>query len=344
MRILITIQHPAHVHFFRHSVDELESDGHEVRVLAREKEMAVELMEYYNIEHEVVAGESNTLLSLGRTQAKYEWNILNTAWKFEPDIMTAIAEPGIAHASSLIDANSVLFTDTEHATISNILSFPFADRICTPECYRDSIGSKQISYAGYHELAYLHPNRFEPDPSVLDDVGLGPEERFVILRLVGWNAAHDQGDSGFKDIEDVVTAIENKGVKVIITAEDTVPEALDHCQISIEPHRIHDLMCYADLFIGESATMASESAVLGTPAIYVSSIRLGYLNELEKVYRLVFNHSGPNRQNSGLEKALSILENYDKQLWMRRQKEMLKDKIDTTEFIINQIQHNHECS
>ncbi len=37
------------------------------------------------------------------------------------------------------------------------------------------------------------------------------------------------------------------------------------------------LLAYATLFIGEGATMASECAVLGTPAIYVNSLQLGYL-------------------------------------------------------------------
>ena len=36
-------------------------------------------------------------------------------------------------------------------------------------------------------------------------------------------------------------------------------------------------MYYADLFVGESATMASEYAVLGTPAIFVSTSRRGTL-------------------------------------------------------------------
>jgi predicted glycosyltransferase len=47
-------------------------------------------------------------------------------------------------------------------------------------------------------------------------------------------------------------------------------------------------MYYADLFIGESATMASESAVLGTPAIFVSTLQAGVLNEIEEKYGLLY--------------------------------------------------------
>jgi hypothetical protein len=40
MKVLIDIGHPAHVHFFRNAIRELESKGHAVKVTARDKEVA----------------------------------------------------------------------------------------------------------------------------------------------------------------------------------------------------------------------------------------------------------------------------------------------------------------
>jgi hypothetical protein len=40
MKILIDIGHPAHVHFFKNAIRELEGRGHEVKVTARDKEVA----------------------------------------------------------------------------------------------------------------------------------------------------------------------------------------------------------------------------------------------------------------------------------------------------------------
>ena len=37
MKLLVDMGHPAHVHFFRHAIRELESRGHEVRITARDK-------------------------------------------------------------------------------------------------------------------------------------------------------------------------------------------------------------------------------------------------------------------------------------------------------------------
>ena len=46
----------------------------------------------------------------------------------------------------------------------------------------------------------------------------------------------------------------------------------------------------SDLYIGDSQTMAAETAVLGIPSIRFNNFvsKLGYLEELEKTYGLTF--------------------------------------------------------
>lgn len=337
MKVVITIQHPAHVHFFKFTIRKLEEEGNEVYVFARKKQIALDLLQSLDINFAVLAEDSDSLLELARTQFFYETRLWKRVRKINPDVITAIGEPAVAHLSKLTDTTSIIFTDTEHATLQNSITFPFADRICTPDCYTDDIGDKQVRYPSYHELAYLHPNRFEPDPSILDDLDLDPDDKFVILRTVDWKAVHDIGDSGFESITDVVESLEKTGAQVLITSEGDIPESVEHCQLNIEPHRIHHLMYYADLFIGESGTMAAESAVLGTPAIFVNSLSLGYLSELEERYGLVFNYSGENKHYESIEKAASILDGYDSKHWEDRKKRLLEEKEDTTEFILNEI-------
>lgn len=337
MKVLFTIQHPAHVHLFRNTIDELSANGHQVHTIARQKDINVDLLERYDIDHTVVAPEPKNGLHLPFIQLKYEWHVIRAARRIDPDVLVAMGEPSITHAAKLLNASSIVFTDTENATLQNLLAFPFADRICTPESYKDDIGEKQVRYPGYHELAYLHPNRFDPDPSVLEEADIGPDDRFAILRIVSWDAAHDVGDSGFDNIVDVVERLENTGVEVRITAEKDVPAAIEEKQVSIPPDRIHNLIAYADLYIGESATMATESAVLGTPAIFVSSTRRGYTDEIEADYGLMFNYSGEDRHERSLKKAQEILSNYDSTKWSERRHTLLNEKIDATKLILDQI-------
>lgn len=337
MKLVITIQHPAHVHFYRHTIAQLNSRGHDIIVFTRDRPMALALLEAYGIEYEVLTGRFDSPAEMVINQLRYEINLVRKLRRLDPDCVTGIGGLAMSHAGALTDTESVLFTDTEHATLSNTLAFPAADRIYTPDCYEDDIGPKQHRYAGYHELAYLHPTRFEPDPRVLKANGLDPDERFVVLRLLEWKAAHDIGDSGFSNVERVVDALEATGVRVFITAEGDVPEAVEHCHLPVSPQAVHHLLAYADLFIGESATMAAESAVLGTPAMYVSTIRLGYISEMEDRYGLVHTYDGPDRQSEAIREAVSILEGYDHEQWGRRRDRLLTEKIDTTRFILRQL-------
>jgi len=227
--------------------------------------------------------------------------------------------------------------DTETSKLQKRISLPFADRICTPDCYLLDHGSKQVRYPGYHELAYLHPDRFTPDPDVLAQIDATPKDTLVILRMVSWGAVHDIGDSGFGDIRSVIDRLEAQGARVLITAEDDLPAELDGYRIDAGPEQIHHLMAYADLFIGESATMATESAVLGTPAVFVSSSTRGYTDELESRYELVYNFSGDDRQRRALETAEAIL-GRDPSVYEARRETMLSEKIDTTRFQLQQIE------
>ena len=330
---VITIQHPAHVHFFKHAIGELRDAGHEVHVFARRKEVAIDLLRAYGIDHEVLAGAASSLGSLARVQLIYEWRLLKRARAIRPDVMAAIGEPGVAHVAKLLGAKSVVFTDTEHARLQNALTFPFADRVCTPACYRDDLGAKHVRYPGYHELAYLRPERFSPDPTIGEELGVTDDETLALVRAVSWGAAHDVGDSGFADVGDVIERLEAAGARVLVSAEGKVPRGVE--RVRVPPQRMHDLLARADLFVGESATMASECAVLGTPAVFVSSSTRGYTTDLEREYGLVANFHGPDRHEAGIERAVSLVGSDEN--WAARRQRLLDATADTTEVIVREL-------
>ncbi|WP_246999648.1 DUF354 domain-containing protein [Halosolutus gelatinilyticus] len=342
MRAVITIQHPGHVHFFRHPIAELEARGHEIHVFARENDVAIDLLEAYDIDHEVLAGESGGLLSLAAVQATYETRLLRRARRIDPDVIAAIGGVAAAHVASALRTTSVVFYDTEHATLITRLGYPFADVICTPSCYRDEIGPKQVTYPGYHELAYLHPDRFEPDSSVRESVGLEPGERFAVVRLSSWEASHDVGHGGFDDPREVVERLEEAGLEVLLAAEGEPPADLESYQFATSPDRMHDLLACADVVLSEGATTAAEAAVLGTPAVYVNALSLGYTADIEE-YGLLFGYHGESRHIRGLEQAVAIAEQDDAP-WERLRDRLLADRIDVTEFVVRQIEKHARAS
>jgi predicted glycosyltransferase len=337
MKVLFSMQHPADVHFFRNAIGLLEEQGHEVRVLARENDVLGSLLEHYGIAHELVAGPTTGIVSLARKQVRYELAILRETRSFRPDVVAAVSEPAIAHAGTVTGTPSVLFSDTEHATIQNVLAYPFADRVVTPACYRGRIPATQVTYPGYHELAYLHPDRFTPETDVREEVTGDSERPLIVHRLVSWDAVHDVGNGGFTDPVAVVMELENAGACVRITAEGRLPSELRAYELDVQPHRMHDVLAAADLFLGEGATMAAESAVLGTPAVYVSTLELGYLEAIEARSGLVRNVLGPNRQRVSIELAKTLLDR-DEAIWNRKRRRLVDACTDTTNVIVDQLE------
>jgi predicted glycosyltransferase len=339
MKVAVTIQHPAHVHFFAPAIEELERDGHEVQVYARAKPLVARLLERKGIDFEMLAREAGSLPSLAVVQSVYELRLLRRARQFDPDVLVAIGGVAAAHVAAVLDARSVVFYDTEHATLVTQLAYPFADVVCTPEAYRGNLGEKHRQYPGCHELAYLHPDRFTPDPAALDGVRTDPDEQVVLLRLSDWNASHDVGASGFIDPREAVDRLEATGARVVVVAEGTPPATLEEYQVTLPPHRIHHLLASADLYVGEGATMAAESAVLGTPAVYVNTLSMGYTEWLE-AYGLLFGYHGHDRHHRALDRAERLLESDAD--WTERRRRFLEETTDTTRVVLREIERAAE--
>jgi predicted glycosyltransferase len=328
MRLLIDLQHPAHLHFFRPLVTRLQKEGHQVRLTGRDKDILAKLAAEYGMDVEIFGRARKGVWNLGRELICRQWRLLGIVRGFRPDLIMAIAGTYVSLVGRLLGVPTYVFYDTEHATLSNLLSYPFASCVYVPRCYRKPIRWQHRRYNGYHELAYLHPNYFTPDKTVLDEVGVREGEVFSIVRFVSWEAAHDIGLSGLSP-EAKKRAVEelSRFGKVFISAEGPLPAALEEYRFPLKVGRLHHLMAFASLIFGESATMASEGAVLGVPAIYVDPVGRGYTDEQEREYGLVFNFS-PERQDAAIAKAKEILAGYPSAKWHSSGKRLLQDKID----------------
>ena len=335
MKLLFNLGHPAHIHLFKHLIWDLTNKGHEIKITARDKEIVFYLLDCYGFDYTVISNVGKGLLGIGKEMLIRDYSLFKIAKNFSPDITMAVLDPPITHIGKLLRISSITFTDTEHAKLANLVTFPFADVICTPTCFNKDLGKKQIRYNGYHELAYLHPNYFTPNPAVLDEIGLSKDDTFIILRFVSWGASHDIGQHGIKDKIALVRELEKYG-RVFITSEGLLPKELEKYRIKVSPEKLHDLLYYASLYIGEGATTASECAVLGTHAIYVNTLRLGYTDEEEEKYNLVYNFSDKKTmEKQAFNKALKLLENNNLRKEGKRKRErLLKDKIDVTAFMV----------
>jgi len=333
MKVLIDIGHPGHVHFFKNIAWAMEKNGHEVLVTAREKDVTINLLDSYGFNYEVLSKMGAGKGNLMKEWAGRDFKLLKIARKFNPDVLTGILNPCVAHVAWLMHKKSLIFTDTEHAKLANRATLPFADMVFTPTSYAHDIGKKQVRYNGYHELAYLHPAYFRPNPDFLSSLNLDEGERIIVLRFVSWGASHDVGQHGVTNKLEMALELEKYG-KVFITSEHKLQPELEKYRVNIRPDELHDLLYYASLYIGDGGTTAVESALLGTPSIYVSSLvgTMGNFKELEEKYGLMYSFSDSGQ---ALQKAVEILGNKQAKLeWGVKRDQLMQEKIDVTGFVL----------
>ena len=345
MRILVDISHPAHVHFFRNAIGEFRNRGHEVQIASRKKDITIELLDELGFGHRPLStdAKSKSMVAFGREMLVHCGRLFLMAVRFKPDVLMQIGGPFIAPVGLVLRRPAVVFYDTEFAP-TNRFTYPIATAVCTPECYEGSAGKHHIRYPGYHELAYLHPNWFTPDAGVLEEHGISRDEKIFVIRFVGWTAHHDYGEEGFRNEtkSGLVHELARLG-RVLITSEAPLPPDLEPYRSPIPFSQIHHVMAFATLLAGESATMASEAAVLGTPAFFISTTGRGYTNEQEARYGLVYNFK-PDQQAACHEAILEMARRPLAELreeYGRKREKLLGERVDTTRWMVEYIESTY---
>ena len=336
MKLLFLVGHPAHVHLFRNAITALRARGHSVCIAAIEKETTLRLLSLYGLDYTPVGKNVPTIAGKLLDLPLKDLRLVILLSRVRPDLVVSTGSPYAAQASAALSIPHIAFSDTEIASGVIRLMLPFTDVVCTPSCFWLDLGTKQVRYPGYHELAYLHPNWFEPNPDILKVVDATPSDRLIVIRFASWDSSHDVGARGVgSGLDDGLTSfvqnLEHYG-RVLISSEREIPDSLRELELTIPLDRVHDLLAAATLYVGEGATMASEAGVLGTPWIFVSDEGRGYLNDQQEHYGLGYHVSSPE---AALACARSILEHDDlKAEWKSKRERLLRDKIDVTQFIV----------
>jgi len=336
MRVLIDIGHPAHVHLFKNFALELIRKDYEILFTCREKEFEIQLLKKYGFSYQSFGKKYLSALGKLWGLAKYGLKEYIIGLKFKPDILLSHGSYCAAHASFLLGKPHIALEDTFN--FEQIWLYkPFTNVILTSDYDHPLKSKKVVKYSGYHELAYLHPKRFTPDVSVLDDLGINKNEKYVIIRFVSWKASHDLGHRGIS-LENKILAVKefSKYARVFISSESELPEELMNYKLCILPHRIHDALAFCTFMWAESFTMPAECSVLGTPSIIIHNSTSLPLNEQRDKYGLCFIFSESNEdQLKAINKGIELLNTPDlKSEWLLRRERMLLEKIDVTALLV----------
>ena len=337
MRILIDIGHPAHVHLFRNLYKSLIQDGHLVVVTTKDIPIAKKLLALYNIPFVNLGKKADGLLGKFFDLLNFGFQIFRLVrrHKIELAIGTSI---NIAHVSRFTKLTSFVFDDddSEVQPLMKKYGHPFANFIVSPDVLDfERKAANHVTYPAYHELAYLHPKVFTPDVQVLRDFKLAKGEKYFILRFNAFKAHHDIGVSGLSiDQKRRLIEILTREGKVFITSERNLDEEFVKYQLSVSPEKMHSFIYYAHMLIGDSQTMTSEAAVLGTPSLRCNSFAgmISYLEQQEKKYELTYAYL-PSQYEALEEKLKELLATPNlKEIFADRRTRMLGDKIFPTPF------------
>jgi hypothetical protein len=342
MNILFEINHPAHFHLFKNPINNLLRKGHRVSILAKSNCPLPQLLAtqpHWSIVFEGNKGKGIVAKGIKQFFFTYLAIRIILSSKIKLCVGVSITMP---QAAFLTGRKSLVLDDDDKITtpVFAALSHTFATKILSPDCLRNNVNkAKYKYYPGLHELSYLHPDVFTPKKDVLKTCSLTKNDKIILLRFVDFKAHHDLGEKGLSNNQrkKLVEVLSKKG-SVIITSESKLLPEFECYKQTVDPDKIHDLMAFASLYVGESQTMASEAAVLGIPAIRINSFngRIAYLTELERNYGLLYSYT-PNEFEHAMININELLENGTKQKWAIKRQKLLEEKLNVSDFITTEI-------
>lgn len=345
MNILIQLSHPAHFHLYKNVAKNLMTDGHTVLFVIKSKDILEQLLvdaglPYVNINQ---YAHRKSKWGVLWDMLVREFRMVRLCRKHKIDLLTG-STPDVAHAGWWLHKWRINTGEDDLYIVPAFkkIASPFIQCFIAPNpCDAKPIEYKSIHYPGYHELAYLHPNHFEPDSSIVKRAGIDIAKPYFVLRFASLNAHHDSGIKGITTevAQRLVDVLKPHG-RIYITSERPLEPQFEQYRIQINPLDMHHVMAFASLYIGDSQTMAAEAGVLGVPFIRFNDFvgRIGYLRELEDVYELGYgikasNEGSVERLCQKVEELVTMDAEKRRVVFAERRAKMLSEKIDCAKFL-----------
>ena len=163
----------------------LKNNHNKIIVTSRNKDVTNHLLEHSGIEFICISEFRNNIggMIIELIQRDYRIFQLHREINFDASIGSTVF---IAHLATLFNVPSYNFgeDDDDIVPLSTYITFPFTTKIINPEVmrYKKWI-NKRVLYPSYHELAYLHPNNYLPDETVLDKYQLN-KKQYIIVNIL----------------------------------------------------------------------------------------------------------------------------------------------------------------
>lgn len=288
-RVWIDLTNSPHVLFFRPILRRLEEAGFDTVVTARDFAQTLELLHMYGIPHTVIGRHAGSRLA--RKGIGFARRALGLArfGRSQGRITQAVSHGSteLAVATRLLGIHHTLLHDFEEATVMHRLNFKLADKVMMPSVVPQArLGALGLDlrryqpYAGIKEQVSLAD--FEPDPTVLDQLGLDRGRVVAVLRPPATMSLYHRFESPL--FLEVLEYLVDQGVQVVLLPR-TPEQRREFAETRgiVFPSRVIDgpsLVYAADIVISGGGTMNREAAILGTPTWTTFAGRMGAVDRM----------------------------------------------------------------
>ena len=344
-RVLFFFVHPAKFHLSRATINQLKKKGHHVELIITGRDILEELVINEGWEYKKIFSKGRKIKWLHIYLSAILFIILTVLkllqLTFNKKYDLFITDDCLTFVGIIKRIPTVFVTDDDlKAVPESWILMASANHILAPEiCDLGKYNQKKWGYYGYKSLFHLHPNVFKFNRNKIDE-NLRNNDYFFI-RTVSATSTHDLGKRGISDkiLRELIKVLEPKG-KVILNSERMLPEDLRKYVLDFHKNDVAHFIANSKLFISDSTTMCAEAAVLGVPSLEIDDWYSDFkqYDELNGKYKLLFGF-GVDQLDKIKYKINKLTEDNNVLVnFKERQKYMLKEKIDTSAFLIWMIE------
>jgi len=289
LRVWVDCTAAAHPLVLRPIVERLQQRGDEVLVTAREYGQTLEILDLLGIPHVAVGAHGGaSALGKGRALTGRSLRLARLLRGRRPDLAVAHGSVDLAVVSTLLRIPSAQLQDYEFAGWQRQIAFRAARRVLAPDAIPlerleriGASGGKLVRYPGLKEEYYLAD--FEPDPAVIEELGLDREKVLVVVRPPPETSEyHARNEIYTAAIRHLAQSPEAQAVVIPRTERQRAEVGAMGAANLIVPQRAIDaqsLIAHSDLVVSAGGTMNREAVALGTPVFTTFTGRMGGVDE-----------------------------------------------------------------
>jgi predicted glycosyltransferase len=290
VKVWIDMTASAHVLVFRPLIRIMEARGDEVRITARDYAQTLQLLELHGLQAEVIGKHGGRSRLQKARQMTHRLGALKRWAKGRGfDVALAHGSHELTMTARRLGVPSSTTFDYEFATLQHQLGCRAATKVVVPDAIPaerlapyGARPPKLLQYPGLKEEYYL--SDFEPDRSLLDELGVDAERVLVVLRPPpDVSLYHRHSNPLFPMTLDHLGRLEHVYAVVLPRTEEQreYVRSLGLPSV-ILPERAVDaqsLIALADVVVSAGGTMNREAAALGVPVYTTYGGRLGGVDE-----------------------------------------------------------------